>query len=257
MFCLLRLFFSLFPLILTTFIVSIIGFIYNTILLILIKGAEFVFMYVLILIQIGFIISIIISSKLLSNLLKRKNNCINNLTCLSITLSIFCFIDNFISFALVGIIFEEYNEDYEKKSFPKQYIALFIINLCFCFILLNLWISLIKINKEKKCCFESCCKKKPIKPNEKTNIEFHLTSGAKITIRIPSFKTVEKLIKFFLKKMKINKSDKNTICFIKDANKLNVNSNIFVKNEFTNSNHVLVVDQNNIIHPNENLYIYK
>ena len=156
MFCLLRLFCSLFPLILTTFIVSIIGFIYNTILLILIKGAEFIFMYIIILIQIGFIISIIISSKLLSNLLKKKNNCINNLTCLSITLSIFCFIDNFISFALISIIFEE---DYDIKSFPKQYIVLFIINLCFCFILLNLWISLIKFNKEKKCCFGSCSKR--------------------------------------------------------------------------------------------------
>ena len=83
-----------------------------------------------------------------------------------------------------------------------------------------------------------------------------MTSGGKITIRIPSFKTVEKLIKFFFKKMKINEAETNNICFIKEANKLDVNSNIFVKNEFINSNLVLVVDQNNIIHPKENLYIY-
>ena len=266
MFCFFRIFCSLFPLLLANIIISILGFIFNIIFIIYIKKSGFIIIGIIILIQIGFIISLIISSILLHKYFKKKNNCVK-LTCSSIILSIFLFMDTTWSIAnfsfCMHMIYEQNNEG---NSFPKHNIALFVINFCFCFILLNLWISLIKFNKEKKCYFENCCclnrsKSRTkqvilINPNEKINIEFHLTSGRKITIIIPSFISVEKLIKFFFKIMKINKTDKNNICFIKEANKLNISSNIFVKNEFINSNHVLVIDQNNIIHPKENLFIY-
>ena len=57
--------------------------------------------------------------------------------------------------------------------------------------------------------------------------------------------------------MKINKADKDHIHFIKEANKLEIDSNNIVKNEFGNTNHVLVIDLLNIIHSNEYLFIYQ
>ena len=126
MFCLFRLIYSLFPLILSIFIFSIIGFIFNTIFLIVIKKYDFSFAYIII--QIGFIISIILSSILLTNILKKKNNCIKNLTCISIILAIFFSIDTLISFSFIITIFGEENDIYYIQI---KNISLFVINLSF------------------------------------------------------------------------------------------------------------------------------
>ena len=163
-----------------------------------------------------------------------------------------------------------YEQNIESSIFPKYNIALFSINLFLCFTLLNLWISLIKFNKEKKCYCGGCCSLKssetnetgqiiPINPEEKTKIEifFDITSGGKIKIIVPSSTTVKKLFEFFFEAMEINKTDEKHIYFIKDANKLKIDSNNLVKNEFGNNNHVLVIDLLNIIHSNEYLFIYQ
>ena len=45
-----------------------------------------------------------------------------------------------------------YEQNIENDIFPKYNIVFFSINLLFCLALLNLWISLIKFNKEQSCC---------------------------------------------------------------------------------------------------------
>ena len=45
-----------------------------------------------------------------------------------------------------------YEQNIENDIFPKYNFVLFSINLLFCLALLNLWISLIKFNKEQSCC---------------------------------------------------------------------------------------------------------
>ena len=120
-----------------------------------------------------------------------------------------------------------YEQNIESNIFPKYNIVLSSKNLLFCLALLNLWISLIKFNKEQSCCggcfsIESSETnetepKIPINAEQKTNIEifFDITSGEKIKIIVPSFTTIKKLFEFFFEIMKINKADKNHIHFIK------------------------------------------
>ena len=104
-----------------------------------------------------------------------------------------------------------YEQNIENDIFPKYNFVLFSINLLFCLALLNLWISLIKFNKEQSCCggcfsIESSETnetepKIPINAEQKTNIEifFDITSGGKIKIIVPSFTTIKKLFEFFFK----------------------------------------------------------
>ena len=105
-----------------------------------------------------------------------------------------------------------YEQNIESNIFPKYNIVLSSKNLLFCLALLNLWISLIKFNKEQKCCCGGCFyiessetnetePKIPFNTEQKTNIEifFDITSGGKIKIIVPSFTTIKKLFEFFFK----------------------------------------------------------
>ena len=214
--------------------------------------------------------------------------------CLSLTFAFFLFMDGGLSVCRISFYLAyKYELNIEMEISPEPNLAFFIVEHFFPLASLNLWISFCNFNIEQKCCEGCCCYKKTHthddsnntdntiitinngnkntsdtnltgnnnnKPAESINyieLSFHITTGEKIKIKAPNDIAVAELSNYFFEIMKIDEAQRNSIIFLQGGNSYGADSSIIIGNKFKSEYPIIVVDQNDIIHPVEHSFIYQ
>ena len=185
---------------------------------------------------------------------------------------------------LIYVIFNDNDNGVEKITHPGPNIVFYFLVSFFCLADFILFSIIFNIAVCKKCCDKcfSCCnkdtntgnkineipkdsssgdinktlQKNPPKPlsldpiiipiADNINIIFKLTSGREIKINAPSFITIEKLIKFIFKNVKIE-GPSIDIIFLFKAEVLNKLSQVKLIDKFNNNDIILMRDTNNVV----------
>ena len=295
-------FWSLISLLYAIFICSILGFICNGANLFYLKLLiKYIFPAVIIfIIQIFFLFSIVVSSKLLYKYFKQKEKNLELTKESVISRNRYCckfciifLINSVLSYFTLSTFWVEMAE---QKHYKIQIFIFSVIVILSSDLICYFWLVLKNINSNNGCCEKGgicCCKKTNISPNIKNinhivcnshtnlnknfiksnnkvndiidfppqvinyiDIPFILSTGEKFKIKVPAFITIEKLINFFFQNLNIDEKSRSNICFLFCGEKLKLNSQNLIRNEFKNNIPILVSDRNNLIHLLENTLIY-
>ena len=152
------------------------------------------------------------------------------------------------------------NKRLQQKIFTIPNIIFLVFDFLFCIMNMIAWMNLCKFNFVQEC-YCKCCNKidQKIDNNIINNMEinFDISTKGKIKVIAPSSMKIKNFFDFVFEIMNVEESNRNKIIFLFGGKKFDINTDNSLENEFKNNNPIVVMDIDEIITLNNELFIIK